>query len=178
MMHAYRQGERGPAVAEIRGILAHLNLLPAFASDGAAAEFERALIRERQREGIALAAQTGFDSLANWGDLALDGSDKAGGRLCYRLSVTDPATSEQLFLWLAVTGSGEPRIELVKVGVGLDDDEPIAATLFEDWRTVGETRSPQRLRFVSGLAEKTTLSLVRVNTKRLNEVFAQEFEKP
>lgn len=41
-MHAYRQGERGPAVAEIRGILAHLNLLPAFASDGAAAEFDAA----------------------------------------------------------------------------------------------------------------------------------------
>jgi serine protease Do len=138
----------------------------------------KAILDPHFAQGVALAALFNHSALADWGELALDGADKAGGRLCYRLSVTDPATSEQLFLWLAVTGDGERPFELVKAGVGLDDDEPIAATLFEDWRTAQETRAPQRLRFVSGLAEKTTLSLVRVSTKPLNEVFAQEFEKP
>jgi len=41
-VHAYRQGERGRAVAEIRAILAHLKLLDAFACDGDRAEFDGA----------------------------------------------------------------------------------------------------------------------------------------
>ena len=40
-MHSYRHGERGPAIAEIRGILAHLGLLDA-ADEGRDAEFDRA----------------------------------------------------------------------------------------------------------------------------------------
>ncbi len=41
-MHSYRQGERGPAIVEIRAILAHLGLLDASASGGADAEFDYA----------------------------------------------------------------------------------------------------------------------------------------
>ncbi len=41
-MHAYRQGERGPAVAEIRAILAYLDLLDSFTREGDRAEFDAA----------------------------------------------------------------------------------------------------------------------------------------
>ena len=41
-MHSYRQGERGPAIVEIRAILAHLGLLDASASGGADVEFDHA----------------------------------------------------------------------------------------------------------------------------------------
>jgi N-acetylmuramoyl-L-alanine amidase len=41
-VHSYGQGERGPAVAEIRGILAHLGLLEGFAEENDRAEFDHA----------------------------------------------------------------------------------------------------------------------------------------
>jgi len=41
-MHSYRQGERGPAIVEIRAILAHLDLIDAGVSGGADVEFDQA----------------------------------------------------------------------------------------------------------------------------------------
>jgi N-acetylmuramoyl-L-alanine amidase len=51
-MHAYQQGESGPAVAEIRGILAQLGLLDSFSEAGDRAEFDKATtdaVREFQQ---------------------------------------------------------------------------------------------------------------------------------
>ena len=96
-------------------------------------EHGKALLDPHFAQGIALSALLGGGLHEVWGELALDGSDKADKRLCYRLSLTDPATSEQLFLWLSVFDSaGQPQLELVKTGVGLDDDESIASTLYRD----------------------------------------------
>jgi S1-C subfamily serine protease len=129
----------------------------------------KALLDPHFAQGIALAALLGTDSLANWGELALDGSDKAGGRLCYRLSVTDAETSEQLFVWLSASdAAGQPRMELVKTGVGLDDDEPIPGTLFGDLR--------QERRIVRSLAETAKLTIVTKSVESPGEVPAAEFE--
>ena len=104
-----------------------------------------------------MAALLGDRFAGGWGELALDGCDKAGGRLCYRLSVTDAETSEQLFVWLSVfDAAGQPQIELVKTGVGLDDDEPIAGTLYGDCPAIGRIAAPRTL--VRGLAESQELT--------------------
>ncbi|HZN36278.1 MAG TPA: trypsin-like peptidase domain-containing protein [Pirellulaceae bacterium] len=135
----------------------------------------KALLDPHFAQGIALAALLGTDSLTNWGELALDGSDKAGGRLCYRLSVTDAETSEQLFVWLSVhDAGGQPRIELVKTGVGLDDDEPIAGTLFGGDLVLRGFQSPRVL--VRGLAENKELTAVFKSVELTGEILAAEFE--
>jgi hypothetical protein len=127
----------------------------------------KALLDPHFAQAIALAANAGFDSLSSWGDLALDGSDKAGGRLCYRLSVTDAATTELLFVWLSVADDqGRPHIELVKTGVGLDDDEPIAGTLFADGQ----------MTLVRGLAETEDARLAVEQIESLSRVDGAEFE--
>jgi len=125
-------------------------------------------------EGIVLAAQAGFVSLADWGELALDGSDKAGGRLCYRLSVTDAETTEQLFVWLSFRNRiGQPELELVKVGVGLDDDEPIASTLFA-WPPL--ENGEKQFRQVRGLAESEETRFAMREGKLGVNINAEEFE--
>jgi N-acetylmuramoyl-L-alanine amidase len=51
-MHAYQQGESGPAIAEIRSILAHLGLLESFSASNDSDEFDKATeqaVREFQQ---------------------------------------------------------------------------------------------------------------------------------
>jgi N-acetylmuramoyl-L-alanine amidase len=66
MMHAYRQGERGRAVAEIQTILAHLGLLDAFAEEGERAEFdgatEVAVRTFQQSRGLNVDGQVGDET--------------------------------------------------------------------------------------------------------------------
>ncbi len=70
-MHAYRQGESGPAVAEIRGILAHLGLLDMSAENGANAEFDRpteAAVRQfQQSRGLNVDGKVGTGDMARVG---------------------------------------------------------------------------------------------------------------
>ena len=94
-MHAYRQGERGPAVAEIRGILSHLGLLDAFTEDGANAEFDRpteVAVREfQQSRGLNVDGRVGEET---W--RALDAARwKLGDRTLY-LSINEPVIGDDV----------------------------------------------------------------------------------
>lgn len=136
----------------------------------------KAVLDPHFAQGVALSAlvEGGFDS---WGDLALDGSDKANDRLCYRLSLTDPATSEQLFIWLSVfDSSGQPRIELVKTGVGLDDDESIASSIYSEFRPASSLPMPRERTLVRGLSEQAVVSIITMAAD--NNVPTNAFQKP
>jgi S1-C subfamily serine protease len=121
-------------------------------------------------QGAVLSSLLADEPLARWGEVALDGSDKAQRRLCYRLSATDPL-SEQLFVWLSVhDASGTPWIELVKSGVGIDDEEPIASTLYADFRRVEGCLVPHQRKLVRTLAETSELVVQTTTCKALPEV--------
>jgi hypothetical protein len=116
--------------------------------------------------------------LARWGEVALDGSDKAQRRLCYRMSATDPS-SEQLFVWLSVfDAEGAPRIELVKSGVGTGDEEPIPSTIYGDFRTVEGVSIPFRRTLVRGLAEEVDLSIASRECVHLAHIDDKHFAQP
>jgi len=84
--------------------------------------------------------------------------------------VADRATSEQCFIWLsAYDDDGQPRIELVKTGVGLDDDEPIASTLCGSSFT-------ERRALVHGLAEEQELEIVSAVGERVATVRAPSID--
>jgi S1-C subfamily serine protease len=119
----------------------------------------KALLDPHFAQAVSLAALLDINPLTAWGDLALDGSDKAGGQLCYRLSLTDPGSSEQLFIWLSVFDiGGRLQVRLVKTGVGLADDEPVAATIYGFNRTMEGLFRERRL--VQGLAEMPDLTII------------------
>ena len=129
-------------------------------------------------QGAVLSSLLADEPLARWGELALDGSDKAQRRLCYRLSATDPS-SEQLFVWLsAYDASGTPWMELVKSGVGIDDGEPIPSTIYSEPRPFEGRELPMRRTLVRGLAEHALLSIVTSQVRPLAEVGDELFAKP
>jgi hypothetical protein len=139
----------------------------------------KAILDPHFAQAIALGALISEQPLAGWGDLQLDGADKAGRRLCYRLSTTDAETSEQLFVWLSVTGDrGQPHIELVKSGVGLDNDEPIPGTLYGELRSIGSFQIPHRRTLVRGLAETPEVEVVTTICEPLSSVDEVTFKKP
>jgi S1-C subfamily serine protease len=119
----------------------------------------KAILDPHFAEAAVLGALLADNPLARWGELALEGSDKADGRLCYRLSATDPS-SEQLFVWLTVYGpDGSPGIELVKSGVGTGDEEPIPSTIYSDFKIVEGLAIPHGRTLVTGLAEQEVLTI-------------------
>jgi serine protease Do len=129
-------------------------------------------------QAVVLGSLLADQPLARWGELALDGSDKANSRLCYRLSATDPS-SEQLFVWLSVFGSsGEPSIDMVKSGVGIDDEEPIPSTLYSDFRPVSGMSIPHHRTLVLGLDERAEYEIVTNRCELLGEVNADMFSSP
>ena len=135
----------------------------------------KAILDPHFAQAAALSSLLADAPLARWGELALEGSDKAGGRLCYRLAATDPS-SEQLFVWLTVFGpDGAPRIELVKSGVGTDDDEPIPSTLYADFRPVEGVAIPHRRTLVTGLAETPGLEVVTTKCELMSGGFEALF---
>ena len=126
-------------------------------------------------QAAVLAALIGEKPLARYGTLALDGSDEGRSRLCYRLSVTD-AESEQLFVWLSVFGDdGRPQVQLQKSGVGIDDDEPIPAVVYEGWREHDGLLVPERRTLVLGLDERVELTCVNqaVAARKLEDALFQ-----
>lgn len=129
-------------------------------------------------QGAVLSSLLADEPLARWGQVALDGSDKAQRRLCYRLSATDPS-SEQLFVWLSVhDASGTPWIELVKSGVGTGDEEPIPSTIYSEFRPLQGLSLPIRRTLVRGLAEHVELSIVASQLRSLTEVTDEMFARP
>ena len=139
----------------------------------------KAILDPHFAQAVAIGALIAEQPLAGWGELALDGADKAGHRLCYRISTTDNETSEQLFVWLSVLDDhGQPQIELVKSGVGLDNDEPIPSALYDDFRPIGSYQIPHRRTLVRGLAEEPASVIVTIKCEPLSNVEARLFEKP
>jgi serine protease Do len=111
-------------------------------------------------QGAVLAGLLQQETWKSLGKIALNGSDKAAGRLCYRLELTD-SSSEQVFVWLSVVNDQlQPAIQLVKSGVGIDDDEPIASTVYRQWKRVANVDLPHERTLVRKLVEEEMLRIV------------------
>ena len=129
-------------------------------------------------QAAVMASLLAAEPLAPWGDLALDGADKAQRRLCYRLSATD-STSEQLFVWLSMADGGDsPPMQLMKSGVGTDNEEPIPSSCYSDLRPIQGLLIPHRRALVHGLAETEELIVVTSQCEPLAEVSADSFLMP
>lgn len=138
----------------------------------------RALRDPHFSQAVALAALLTPQPLAGLGDLALDGSDKGRGRLCYRLSATDKE-SEQFFVWLSVCDDEiQPRVQLQKTGVGIDDEEPIASVIYDEWDDTEGLFLPWRATLVRGLAEAPELVIDTQSCSALAEIEDAFFQAP
>ena len=138
----------------------------------------RALRDPHFSSAVALAALLTPKPLEALGDLVLDGSDKGRGRLCYRLSATDKE-SEQFFVWLSVCDDAiQPSVQLQKTGVGIDDDEPIASVIYDEWDDTEGLLLPWKATLVRGLAETPELVIDTQSCSALAEIEEAFFQAP
>ncbi len=148
--------------------------------DGKAQEVSqsRALRDSHFSQSIALTALLTPQPLTGFGELTLDGSDKGRGRLCYRLSATDK-DSEQFFVWLSVCDDAiQPQVQLQKSGVGIDDDEPIAAVIYDEWDDTEGLFLPWKATLVRGLGETPELVVDTQSCSALAEIEDAFFQAP
>jgi S1-C subfamily serine protease len=115
--------------------------------------FEKALRDPLVVQALAMATLWQAQPAATWGELLLEGGDKAQRQIAYRLAL-QPTEQDPIYLWLSVlNASGTPQLELLKTGIGLRDDEPVMSTTYHDWKEVAGVQWPHRKFFVTGLAE-------------------------
>lgn len=131
---------------------------------------------------MALSRQVSRSPGKDWKPLVLDGADQVQrrpqgeGEVCARLS-SEEASGERLYLWIDHVDVMSPKPELVKVAVGIEDDEPIPGVLLRQWRewdaeeapgsgekAVGnlkaKVRLPAQWDFVLGLEERVQQQMV------------------
>ena len=138
----------------------------------------RALRNPHFSQAVALAALLSPKPLEGLGELALDGADKGRGRLCYRLSATDKE-SEQLFVWLSVCDDEiQPRVQLQKTGVGIDDEEPISSVIYDKWEQTDGLSLPWKATLVRGLAETPEFVIDTQSCSALAEIDDAFFQAP
>jgi serine protease Do len=118
-----------------------------------ALSFEKALRDPLLLQAMTLTTLLQAHPHTAWGTAHLEGGDKAQSQIAYRLAI-HPSEDDPVYLWLSVfDAAGAPIVELLKTGVGLHHDEPIAATTYHDWKPVAGVIWPHRKQLVTGLGE-------------------------
>lgn len=113
------------------------------------------------------------------GDATLEGADKAHGQATGRIAVARTDADESLYLWFGFSNSqGLPEVSLVKCGLGRLDDDPVPATVFDDWRKAGDLVLPHQRKLVRGFAEKVDAQLQLTEAQSLDALDDSQFAKP
>jgi serine protease Do len=109
---------------------------------------------------------------AGFGPWQLDGADKAAKRLAYRLSAKDEQ-GEEVFVWIIAENDDESAaLRPLKAAVGIDDDEPVPAVVFDEVQKLSDMLSA-RHPLVRGLAESR---IGRADNASFNDRRADEAE--
>ena len=106
------------------------------------------------------------------GKWRLDGGDRAQGLPSARLCATGD-DSEPLYLWLSyLNREGRGEVQVLKSGVGIEDEEPVPAVQYHDWKPLAANKAlfPHRRTLVRGLAEAPALEAVTENVEILSDV--------
>lgn len=115
-----------------------------------------------------------------FGQVLIDGSDKAMGKNAYRFKVVPPQ-GESVYCWFSMyDGSGKPKVSLVKSSLGRDCQIGGGST-FSSWTQVGPVQLPLKRERISGLKESVKLQVVDSDFEWLenidDEVFLANIEK-
>ncbi|MEQ8787854.1 MAG: trypsin-like peptidase domain-containing protein [Pirellulaceae bacterium] len=138
---------------------------------------DKALLVHEIAPLAALAQVFRQQPLADFGQTALHGGDKAHGQTAYRLKTLDDG-GDWFYLWLRVEpGVDHAVVTLLKCGPSLDAAAPDAATVFDDWRLVDGIRWPHRRVLVNGLSE-TPLATITTESARAYEPSDDDFRLP
>lgn len=109
-----------------------------------------------------------------FGQVLIDGSDKAMGKNAYRLKVVPPQ-GESVYCWFSMYDvSGKPKISLVKSSRGRDCQIGGGST-FSSWTQVGPVQLPLKRERISGLKESVKLQVVDSDFEWLENIDDEVF---
>lgn len=117
--------------------------------------FEKACREPLVVQAIAMSAMQQGSLSESIGKASLQGGDKAVGKAAYRIAVVQH-DEDPIYLWLASPEVGGELPIVLKTGIGLDDDEPVASLVYQNWSREGGVYWPRQKLLVRGLAENTT----------------------
>ncbi len=110
-------------------------------------------------QAISMTAALQEKPFASFGELQLDGSDKAVEQNAYRIKLVDD-DQDPFFVWVGMYGDdGYPSPRLLKVSANKDCAED-GGVSFHDWKPVNSILLPHRRQFVNGLNEQLIMSIV------------------
>jgi S1-C subfamily serine protease len=140
------------------------------AKETTAVDVEEALSDVIALQTAVLAATFRPQPLESFGDVQLDGGDKAQGMRSYRLRA-GAADEPVLFAWLSLFDSaGRPEVRLLKAGRDADAVTTRPAVTFEDWREAAGAEWPHKRTVVIGLSETPVLKLVSQTCERQEQL--------
>lgn len=110
-----------------------------------------------------------------YGQLQLDGSDKARSKNAYRFKLLDE-DEDWFYFWTSMYNEGgNSYIELVKAGADLDCKQNDGGVVFDNWKNQHGWRLPFRKSFVIGLDETLSIKL-ETTTVESATIEPQEFD--
>jgi len=120
-------------------------------------------------QAVSMSAAIQETPFARFGEILLDGSDKAINQNAYRLKLLDE-DADHFFAWLSMYGeNGRPSARLLKASAHMDCDDTGGVT-FHDWKKVGPVLLPLRRQFVNGLEERQLMEIVNESNEWLDSV--------
>jgi len=127
-------------------------------------------------QAAILATRFQSQPLAAYGEILLDGSDKAGGCPAYRVKATGDSGRE-LFAWLSVVDSaGQMQVRLLKTGRGIRGRR--RAVTYGDWQQHGGVWLPGQRNVVERLAEDVVLQLVTTRCETVEDLADEALQIP
>jgi S1-C subfamily serine protease len=126
-------------------------------------------------QAMAMTAAIQETPFAIFGEILLDGSDKALKQNAYRMKMTDE-DQDEFFFWIRMYGDDDlPAERLLKVSAHKNCDES-GGVVFQQWQRVGPLMLPVQREYVTSLDETSTLSIVNESAEWLESADATWFE--
>ena len=126
-------------------------------------------------QAVAMNASIEQTPFEMFGEILLDGSDKALDQNAYRMKTID-RDEDEFFFWIRMYGGDDrPAERLLKTSAYKNCDQA-GGVAFHQWQRVGPVMLPLRREFVSGLDETSTLSIVNDSAEWIDTVDEAWFE--
>ncbi|MEX2213616.1 MAG: trypsin-like peptidase domain-containing protein [Phycisphaeraceae bacterium] len=111
--------------------------------------------------------------------IVLQGTDKSGGEICYRILLEDKAENRTIAWFSLLDANGDFQTRLMKIAPADDKDQPRdPMTTAGDYREVAGVKHAHAIRLVTGLEESTVVQFHVSSIEPLAEIPADAFAVP
>ena len=125
-------------------------------------------------QAIGILAANRFCDLKFFGELSLDGSDKALRQTSYRMKIED-AEEDAFYVWMSMEDrpAQQEKIELLKAGASKNCDQQPGGIVFENWGDENGLKISRSRSVVVGIGEKVQRIYEMQSVRRVEQPAAE-----